>query len=127
MTIRRSLGLLIVAAIVACASPRIASAHAFPSSEKPRAGSTLRSCPSEVSISFEAPVESLFAKIQVIDEDGRIASEGEPRVSPDHRNLSIPLKQHLPPGDYTVKWSIVAEDGHRTEGSFSFTVADPGP
>jgi hypothetical protein len=25
---------------------------------------------------------------------------------------------------YTVKWSVVAKDGHRTEGSYTFTVRE---
>jgi methionine-rich copper-binding protein CopC len=119
-------GLLVLAVLFAWMPARDAMAHAFPSSQQPPAGSTLRQCPSEVAINFDAPVESLFANMQVINEGGQIESEGDPRLSDDHRRLWIPLKQHLPPGDYTVKWSIVAEDGHRTEGSFSFTVADPG-
>lgn len=126
MRIRLALRMLVLAVLLVCAPARDASAHAFPSSQQPRAGSTLRSCPAEVSISFDAPVESLFAKMQVINEAGQVESDGQPRLSADRRRLSIPLKQHLPPGEYTVNWSIVAEDGHRTEGSYSFTVADPG-
>jgi methionine-rich copper-binding protein CopC len=126
LMMRTALRRLVLAALLAWMPARYAMAHAFPSAQQPPAGSTLRQCPSEVAISFDAPVESLFAKMQVINEAGQIESEGEPRLSDDHHRLWIPLKQHLPPGDYTVKWSIVAEDGHRTEGSFSFTVADPG-
>lgn len=111
--------------LIACVPAGDALAHVFPSSERPAAGSTLRQCPAEVSIGFDAPVESLFAKIQVVNEAGQVQTGGEPRVSADRKSLSIPLK-HLPPGDYTVKWSVVAQDGHRSEGSFSFTIADPG-
>src|ERR687886_60755 len=37
------------------------------------------------------------------------------------RIVSIPL-QRLADGDYTVKWRILADDGHTEEGVFAFAV-----
>ena len=48
--------------------------------------------------------------------------EWQPERSDDQLAIKVPLKP-LVPGDYHVKWSVVAEDGHRTEGSYMFTVA----
>ena len=102
--------------------PRLALAHAFPAAEEPRVGSTVNAPPREVAITFDNPIEELFAKLEVCSETVRDMTASAPRVSPDHRRLSTALKP-LNPGNYTVKWSVVAEDGHRTEGSFQFTVA----
>jgi|SRR5271154_4417970 len=99
-----------------------AHAHAFPASEQPKVGSTIDSSPPAVVIRFDSPIEALFAKLEVSDSNGQNETAGPPSVAPDRNQLSVPLKP-LQPGDYTVKWSVVAEDSHRTEGSFQFTVA----
>jgi copper resistance protein C len=100
-------------------------AHALPSAEQPLVGSTVNAPPSKVTIWFDAPIESLFAKLQVLDAAGRDQSEGSPIVGGDRRSLSVKLGP-LRPGVLTVKWSVVAEDGHRTHGSYDFTVAGGG-
>jgi copper resistance protein C len=99
-----------------------AAAHALPTGEMPRVGSTVAASPAEVTIWFDAPIESLFAKLQVLDAAGRERSQGSPLVGHDRRTLSV----RIPPlnaGVWTVKWSVVAMDGHRTRGSYVFTVA----
>jgi copper resistance protein C len=102
--------------------PRPAEAHAFPTSEEPMVGATVETSPRQVAITFDSPIEELFAKIEVSDASGQDETDGVPKVGGDHRQLSVLLKP-LKAGDYTVKWSVVAEDSHRTEGSFQFTVA----
>jgi copper resistance protein C len=108
-------------AVALLAVPSAASAHAFPEAEQPAADSTLASPPAQVSIEFDAPIESLFSKLDVIDSAGHNHDQGKPRVEGSRRTLTVKLKP-LKPGDYTVRWSVVAEDGHRTEGSYIFTV-----
>lgn len=101
--------------------PRAALAHAFPEAEEPKVGSTVRSPPQQVAIQFDAPIEALFSKLDVLDNSGQSEDDGTPQVNADTRTLMVHLKP-LTPGDYTVKWSVVAKDGHRTEGSYTFTV-----
>ena len=112
--------LLLVAAAVAL--PRAALAHAFPEAEEPKVGSTVTAPPQRVAVRFDAPIEALFSKLDVLDSGGQNEAEGTPQVNADTRTLTVSLKP-LTPGEYTVKWSVVAKDGHRTEGSYTFTVA----
>ncbi|HKA52136.1 MAG TPA: copper resistance CopC family protein [Candidatus Binatia bacterium] len=112
--------LLLVATAVAL--PRAVLAHAMPEAEEPKVGSTVTSPPRQVSVRFDAPIEALFSKLDVVDSSGRNETEGTPQVNADTRTLTVPLKP-LTPGEYTVKWSVVAKDGHRTEGSYTFSVA----
>lgn len=105
--------------------PVAAQAHAFPEAERPLVGSTMQVAPTEVKITYDAPIEPLFSKLRVLNGDGVVVSQNPPLVGPNHRTLSVKLKP-LNPGDYTVKWSVVAEDGHRTEGSYEFSVAGAG-
>jgi copper resistance protein C len=115
---------VIVIALAAAAWPGVASAHAFPTSEIPLAGAQLDSPPAQVRIRFDSPIEPDFSKLRVIDSSNASETAGPPTVDPTHRYLSVKLKA-LSPGDYSVRWSVVAEDGHRTEGTYSFTVISP--
>jgi methionine-rich copper-binding protein CopC len=101
--------------------PQAALAHAMPEAEDPKVGSTVTSPPQQVSIQFDVPIESTFSRLDVMDSHGQSENDGMPQVNADTRTLTVRLKP-LTPGEYTVKWSVVAKDGHRTEGSYTFTV-----
>jgi methionine-rich copper-binding protein CopC len=97
------------------------SAHSFPANEVPSAGQSLSAPPSEVSIKFDAPIEPLFAQLQVIATDGKDQASSAPQVGADGYTLSVKVPS-LAAGDYTVKWSVVCIDTHHTHGSYQFTV-----
>jgi methionine-rich copper-binding protein CopC len=103
-------------------APRAAMAHAYPAMESPCAGSTIKSSPDEVTILYNAPIERTFAKLRVLDARGQSHNSGAPSLGADHRTLSVKVG-HLAPGQYKVEWQVVADDGHRTSGSYTFTVA----
>ena len=103
----------------------VAAAHSFPEQETPSAGQQLSTPPSEVSIKFDAPIEKLFAKLEVLDTDGKPETTGPPQVDSTALTLSVKVAA-LKPGDYTVKWGVVCIDSHHTEGSYVFTVAGGG-
>jgi methionine-rich copper-binding protein CopC len=110
--------------IVALVWSGTALAHAVPKAEAPAAGTTLRAAPVEVSITFSETVDPHFSEIIVRNADGQHIDDGTTR--PDPRNaarLSVGLKQPLAAGAYTVLWHVLAADGHRTQGSYGFTVA----
>src|SRR5215472_12367294 len=98
-----------------------ASAHSFPEQESPAAGATLNEPPAQITIKYDAPIEQLFASLQVLNSAGQNETGGSPVVSRDGWRLSVPVK-NLPPGEYTVQWSVVCIDTHHTQGSYSFTV-----
>lgn len=100
-------------------------AHAFPRAQDPRAGATVSAAPAQLAITFDAPLEPMFYRLQVLNGADADETSGHASLGSDHRTLSVPLKP-LPPGDYTVRWAVVAEDGHRTEGTYTFTVSAPG-
>ena len=100
-------------------------AHSFPEQETPSAGQKVASPPSEVVIKFDAPIEKLFAKLEVTGADGANQAIGAPQVSDDGIRLSVKVPL-LKPGDYQVKWAVVCIDTHHTQGSYTFTVANGG-
>jgi methionine-rich copper-binding protein CopC len=110
---------------IVVSNPIVAIAHSFPEKETPSAGQKVASPPSEVVIGFDAPIEKLFAKLEVAGADGTNEAVGAPQISDDGRQLSVKVDA-LKPGDYTVKWAVVGIDTHHTEGSYTFSVANGG-
>ena len=75
---KRALALLsgtFLALIAGVAVP--ASAHSFPELEIPPAGATLSEPPAQITIKYDAPIEKLFASLEVLNSAGRT----RPRVS----------------------------------------------
>jgi methionine-rich copper-binding protein CopC len=110
---------------IVLSSPMMAWAHSFPEQETPSAGQKVTSPPPEVVIKFDAPIEKLFAKLEVTGADGQNLAAGAPQVSDDGIRMAVKVGA-LKPGDYTVKWAVVGIDTHHTEGSYTFTVASGG-
>lgn len=101
-----------------------ASAHSFPEQENPPAGATLTEPPAQVTIKYDAPIEKLFASLEVLNSAGQNQAVSNPEVSADGWKLSVSVNK-LPPGEYTVQWRVVCVDTHHTQGSYSFTVEGP--
>jgi methionine-rich copper-binding protein CopC len=96
--------------------------HAFPDHSEPRVGRTVDASPPAVRIWFDGAIEPVFSTLRVEDGDKRRVDKNDARVSPSDNTL---LEVSLPPlasGRYQVFWSVVARDGHRTEGSFAFRI-----
>jgi copper resistance protein C len=102
-----------------------AAAHSFPESEIPAAGATLNASPGRVAIKFDAPIEHLFARLQVVDHEGKELVLGAPEVDAEGVTLSVKLPV-LKPGQYTVEWAVVCVDTHHTYGSYQFIVGGAG-
>jgi methionine-rich copper-binding protein CopC len=111
--------LLVVALLLVPAS---AWTHAFPDHSDPRVGHSLDASPPAVRIWFDGEIEPVFSTIHVEDESKRRVDKGDGRVDPQNNTVLEVTLPPLPPGKYQVFWSVVARDGHRTEGSFPFRV-----
>ena len=112
----------LLAAAVLLLAPAWAAAHAFPDHSEPRVGHTVDASPPAVRIWFDGQIEPVFSKLRVEDADRRQVDKGDSRVDPGDGTL---LEVGLPPlrsGRYRVYWTVVARDGPRTEGAFSFRV-----
>jgi len=125
MTSKLSILAVVLTMLALTCMAREARAHSFPEEQHPSAGQTLTMSPSEIRIKFDAPIEKLFAKLQVLGADGKDHAVGAPEVSSDGIELTSKVEA-LKPGEYTVKWAVVCVDTHHTEGSYSFTIAGGG-
>ncbi|MBV8096302.1 MAG: copper homeostasis periplasmic binding protein CopC [Acetobacteraceae bacterium] len=100
-----------------------ALAHAFLESAQPRVGDTVKSSPSQILLTFTEDVEPAFSKVVVRDANGARVDTGQMHPAPDSaKELIVPLKP-ISPGTYRVEWHVTSIDTHKTEGSYTFTVA----
>jgi methionine-rich copper-binding protein CopC len=97
-------------------------AHAFVSRSDPRAGASLDEPPPRIRIWFDGPVEPMFLEIRVESSDKRRVDRRDGRVSSTDNTLVEVGLPPLAPGRYRVFWSVIARDGHRREGNFSFLI-----
>ena len=100
----------------------VAHAHAFLDHASPLVGSTVRSAPHDVTLTFTQSLEPAFSSVQVTDSSGARVDQGKAQVS--GTTMRIGLKA-LKPGSYRVRWQALSVDTHKTEGRFTFTVGGP--
>jgi copper resistance protein C len=111
----------LVACGVSLALASNAFAHAKPVSRDPAPDAEV-AAPSAVTIQFSEPLEPAFSKLALVDAAGKPAASAASQVdAQDKKTMQLAL-QPLAPGRYTVQWTAVAEDGHRTKGSYAFNV-----
>lgn len=104
------------------ALPNEAGAHAFLDHSQPADGAVIATPPSSVQLWFSRAMEPSFSTARVVDQQGKQVDNGKPAVdSKDPKLLEVGL-QSLAPGSYKVLWHIVALDGHKAKGEFTFTV-----
>jgi methionine-rich copper-binding protein CopC len=121
-SIRAALAYGLVTAIALGLGSNDAGAHAFVSRTEPRSGATVAEPPTQIRIWFDGPVEPLFIDLRVENGDKRRVDKGDGRSSRTDSALVEAGLAPLAPGRYRVFWSVIARDGHRREGSFSFLV-----
>ena len=105
--------------LLASAGP--AWGHAVPVGSDPPDGSVLASSPRVVDVFFDAPVRVGSRNRAIRNEDGVDVLAGRPFVR-ESRTLVLPMRPNLRDGTYTVRWSIVSDDGHAEEGVFAFGI-----
>lgn len=99
--------------------------HAFPDHSEPRVGLALQTSPPRVRMWFDGALEPIFSTLKVINARHQQVDNGDGRVNPAVHTVLEASLPPLPQGQYRILWSVVAHDGHRTEGDLSFTIG-PG-
>lgn len=114
---------LLAAAVAALALPAAASAHANLVRTAPAAGSSLAHAPAAVRVVFDEDVR-VGPGVAAVRNGGGSVLGGAPRV--EGATLVVPLRRGLADGDYSVRWSIVSDDGHLESGVLAFAVGVGG-
>ena len=100
-----------------------ADAHAHLKSASPAMGTTVSSAPTELELSFSEGVDLKFTGVKVTGPAGVVAPTGAPKLGPaGDTTLVVPVNGTLMAGTYKVDWHALATDGHKTNGTYSFTI-----
>lgn len=118
----RRLTRLVLTGLLVGSFPGTTLAHAFPDRSRPRVGATIAHAPHVVRIWFDAGLEALFCHLTVKNEHGQTVSQGPAHVVAHSHDLLETAIPRLAPGKYRVYWSVIAVDGHHTEGHYMFRV-----
>jgi len=105
-----------------CIAPEASFGHAYPDHADPRVGSTVSAPQLMVRIWFDSDLEPVFSTIRVLDASGKKADNDDGHVDAANATLLEVSLPPLPPGAYHVFWNVVARDGHRTTGDYTFTI-----
>ena len=80
------------------------------------------SAPKSIKLTFSEKVVPAFSGFKVAMSDG-MSVEITTKVSSDGKTMTGMPKGSFMPGSYKLSWHAASvEDGHRTEGSYSFKV-----
>jgi copper transport protein len=109
------------------AAPASAFAHATLLRSSPAAGAVLPTAPKVVRLVFDEVVQPAGGNEVVANAGRRSVLAGRPRTTGGVKVLVLPLRPRLAPGDYTVRWRVLSDDGHFVAGVLAFAVGAGRP
>jgi copper transport protein len=117
--VQRAACLIVLYACAALAAPAGAAAHANLVRSIPADRAVLAQAPARVVVRFDDEVRIAPGNAAVRNGDGSILG-GKPAAH--GKTLVLPLRARLGNGDYSVRWSVVSNDGHIVQGVLAFGV-----
>jgi copper resistance protein C len=121
-SLRRAAGLALAAAgggLLALGLAAPASAHAALTGTDPEDGATLAEAPAEVTATFSEILDEASTEIAVTDPTGAVIDVVDPSYDGD---TFIQPMLYTTPGEYTLAFRVISEDGHRVDDAIEFTV-----
>lgn len=114
---------LAVASAFTVALVGAAEAHAHLKSATPAMGATVTAAPAELDLSFSEGVNPQFTGLTMTGPAGATVATGPSKLGPGgDATLVVPVTGTLEAGVYKVTWHALATDGHKTDGTYTFTV-----
>ena len=99
---------------------RIAEGHAILKTSSPAANSTVSGPDVPIVLKFNVRVDAARSKVQLLHPDNSVTDLTlDKESSPDTLGCNV---KGLVPGAYTIRWQVLAPDGHITRGEVPFTV-----
>lgn len=116
--------MLLVGVLALLASGGAAFAHAHLKSAVPPADGSVKAAPSELDLTFTEGLELKFSGAKLTGPARKAVATGKATLKKgDDATLVVPVPATLPAGAYSVDWHVLSTDGHKTNGSYTFTVA----
>jgi copper transport protein len=113
---------LVVAALVALAAPAAASAHANLVRVRPANGVVLATPPTAVRVLFDDAIRPGPGVEAVRTGGGSVLARSAYVPHRNPRELVVPLRRGLANGSYSIRWSVISDDGHNERGVTAFAV-----
>lgn len=111
-----------LAAAVMLAGVTSALAHAELVKSQPAPDASVTS-PTEIDITFSEGINLKFSGAKLADSMKMSVETGPAGLSKGgDTTLVIPVTKPLAAGEYVVTWHNLSKDGHKSKGSFKFTV-----
>ncbi len=99
---------------------RIVEGHAILKSSSPAANSTVTGPDVPIILKFNVRVDAARSKVKLLHPDNSVTDLAlDKESSPDTLGCNA---KGLSPGAYTIRWQVLAPDGHITRGEIPFTV-----
>ncbi|AWP32651.1 copper homeostasis periplasmic binding protein CopC [Pantoea eucalypti] len=120
-TISRMIIAVTAAGMMAFSS--LAGAHAHLQSSLPAAKAQVTTSPDALTLNFSEDIEAAFSGVTLLDSAQKPVVTAKARVESDQKKrLIVGLPQPLKAGSYQVNWHVLSVDGHKTAGSYRFSV-----
>lgn len=92
----------------------------------PAADTVITDPPGEIRLFFSEPPQLRGTAVRLADDEGELAPTTDAAADEeDPSQVFIRPREPLTPGEYTVHWRTIAQDGHAQNGSFSFELRSP--
>ena len=115
----RTLLLSVVAVLASTGLARPAAAHAVLVDSQPKLHGTVPPGPVAIAFRYNSRIDARRSRLLVIRAD---KTETVLPMLPDAPDDQLLAQVDLTPGQYTVRWQVLAVDGHITRGDVPFTV-----
>ena len=97
-------------------------AHAVVVESSPREGAVLRQAPGRVQLRFNVKIEKALTRVTLTKDNKQaiVLPQADFNQGAPNR-LEVPLPP-LEPGNYIMRYSVLAADGHATQGVLRFSI-----
>jgi methionine-rich copper-binding protein CopC len=102
-----------------------AQAHDVLETTDPANGSSVRTVPAKIGLTFDHTPIAIGSIVRVEDSTGADQADGPVAIVDNHVTQAV--KTGAPNGKYTVVWRVVSSDGHPIEGTFTFIAGAANP
>ena len=114
-------GLLVALLTISCSTPWPIAAHAVLVDSTPASKSTASGPDIAIRLRFNVRIDAERSILTLLRKDG--SSVKLQPVKQPAANMLAATGAGLPPGEYRIRWQVLASDGHVTSGEIPFFIA----